>query len=81
MQVPGLTKQSERSACVLCTSGGAGEPAQQPSGRLGDSWETEAVESGSGIFKWMFGCRFWGKKTVCALTLCCSSIKLKDEPY
>nr|XP_038938740.1 uncharacterized protein LOC102551354 [Rattus norvegicus] len=61
MQVPGLTKQSERSACVLCTSGGAGEPAQQPSGRLGDSWETEAVESGSGIFKWMFGCRFWGK--------------------
>lgn len=46
---------------MLCTSGEAGEPAQHPSGRLGDSRETEAVESGSGIFKTMFGCRFWGK--------------------
>ena len=43
MQVPGLTKQSGRSACVLCTSGGAGEPAQQPSGRLGHSWEKGAL--------------------------------------
>lgn len=34
---------------MLCTSGEAGEPAQHPSGRLGDSRETEAVESGSGI--------------------------------
>lgn len=42
MQVPGLTKQSGRSACVLCTSGGAGKPAQQPSGRLGHSWEKGA---------------------------------------
>ena len=41
-QVPGLTKQSGRSACVLRTSGGAGEPAQQPSGRLGHSWEKGA---------------------------------------
>lgn len=60
MQVPGSTKQSGRSACVLCTSGEAGEPAQQPSGRLRDSRETEAEESSSGIFKSMFGCRFWG---------------------
>lgn len=58
IQVPGLTKQSERSACVLCTSGEAGEPAQHPSGRLRDSRETETEESRSGIFKSMFGCRF-----------------------
>lgn len=45
---------------MLCTSGEAGEPAQQPSGRLRDSRETEAEESRSGIFKSMFGCRFWG---------------------
>lgn len=48
-QVPGLTKQSGRSACVLCRSGGAGEPAQQPSGRLGHSWE-----KGAGIGIWDF---------------------------
>lgn len=46
---------------MLCTSVEAGEPFQHPSGRLGDSRETEAVESGSGIFKSMFGCRFWRK--------------------
>lgn len=60
MQFPGLTKQSGRSACVLCTSGEAGEPAQHPSGRLRDSREIEAKESRSEIFKSTFGCRFWG---------------------
>lgn len=51
MQVPGSTKQSGKSTCVLCTSGEAGEPAQHPSGRLRDSRETEAEESRSGIFQ------------------------------
>lgn len=50
MQVPGLTKQSGRSACVLCTSGGAGEPARQPSGRFGRSRRKEP-QAGCGIFE------------------------------